>query len=203
MRWELGCIAAEVGRDWGINWKAIWMYVLDSFKMDPMLAQAFHPEGWFPRQLSSIWAMNYITLLYTSQKKVDTTKISNMNKLRVELLTVGETEEEKRVKHQKRRINLRTWSLRRLWDIFRWAQMEAWCRRDRRPERKTWDSVLDKTTGHRNQILWQQWISWGKVSWTRLIPKQTHNSVQGKKFICPSQKRKIWKENVKSKMLKL
>ena len=83
-------IAAEVGGDWGINWKAIWMSVLDSFKMDPMLAQAFHPVGWFPRQLSSIWAMNYVTLLYTSQKKLDTTKMSNTNKVRVELLTVGE-----------------------------------------------------------------------------------------------------------------
>ena len=49
--------------------------------------------------------------------------------------------------------------------------MEAWCRRDIRPERKIWDSVLDKTTGHRNHILWQQWRSWGKVSWIRLISK--------------------------------
>ena len=139
--------------------------MLDSFRMNLTLTgPRISPWGVIStsiiRNLSDELRHN---IVMHKPKKLETTKMSNTNKMRVELLTAGETEDEKWVEHLKRRINLGTWSLRRLWDIHcRWAEMEAWCGRDTRPERKIWDLASEMSTGHRNHVLWQQWRPWGK-----------------------------------------
>lgn len=103
----------------GINWRAIWMYALDSFRMDLTLTG----PGISPWEVISTSIMRNLSdklrhnIVMRKPKKLEATKMSNTNKMRVELLTVGETEDEKWVGHLKRRINLGTWSLRRLWDI--------------------------------------------------------------------------------------
>ena len=93
--------------------------MLDSFRMDLTLTgPGISPWGVIStsiiRNLSDELRHN---IVMRKPKKLETTKMSNTNKMRVELLTAGETEDEKWVEHLKRRINLGTWSLRRLWDI--------------------------------------------------------------------------------------